>query len=206
MSDDPSGIMFAKAKELLWRQRQIEPFPLDTEEVFLSLFPKSMREVSLAGDEWWNINVCLTRSTAAVIELLGEAGSAYWLKFDHEVVAPGNGATLRMCRSNPHYPAIHEWWTRASVIHAELSEYQSILWDFFQRAEHPAVVGKHWPEILPFVDFELQPSHYTPDIDKKRNIPPHSGIIREGIIHTLAGSTLLPPYDCMAWVDYETEY
>lgn len=200
--------MFATVKELIWRQRQIEVFPYDQQEVLLSLYPEAMQDVTLSSDEkieWLNVDSCLTRDRAVIIEIKGEAGHAFWMKFPTKVVAPIGGASLTLSEDNFHYGEIENWWKNATKIHRELQEYQDALWQFFSRADHPLLVKKYWTELLPFVDFELLPSYEEPNLNKRRVVPMPDEAIREGVITTLAASTLLTPYACTAWVDYEAD-
>ncbi len=208
LSGDPANRMFTTAKELLWRQRQIEVFPYDNGEVLLSLYPNAMQDVALTGEEyvqWMNVDKCLARDRSVIVELKGEPGHAFWMKFDQTVVAPNAGDSLALPDSNFHYVEISAWWDRATKIHSELGEYQDALWEFFSRADHPLLVEKYWSELLPFVDFELLPSQVLPQLNKRRVVPMPEEKTREGIINTLAGSTLLPVHTCNAWVDYEAE-
>ncbi len=208
MRGDPPARMFAVAKELLWRQRQIEVFPYVNEEVLLSLYPPQVQDVTVATENqilWGNMDKCLTRDRAVVVELLGEAGHAFWMKFETQVAAPSGGDSLTLSEINFHYIKIKAWWNRATKIHTELGAYQGKLWDFFQRADHPLLVEKYWPELLPFVDFEPLPSQETPNLSKRRIVKLPEVEVREGIIITLAASTLLEEYECTAWVDYEAE-
>lgn len=208
MQGDPPARMFALAKELLWRQRQIEVFPYVNGEVLLSLYPEAMQDVTLNSDEhiaWMNVDKCLVRNRSVVVELRGEAGHAFWMKFDTAVVAPNAGDSLVLHTDNCYYDKIKLWWDRATEIHSELGAYQEALWSFFSRAHHPLLVEKYWTELLPFVTFELLLSHEEPDLKKRRVVPMPEQKIRDGIITTLAGSTLLPAHECLAWVDYEAE-
>ncbi len=208
MEGDPPARMFTAAKELLWRQRQIEVFPYTNEEVLLSLYPTAMQDVALVGEElieWTNIDKCLARDRSVTVELKGEAGHAFWMKFSGPVVAPNAGDSLVLSEHNCHYDKIKVWWDHATKIHTELGEYQDALWAFFSRANHPLLVEKYWPELLPFVDFEPLPSHAVPDLNKRRVVPMPEAKIHEGVITTLAGSTLLSEHECLAWVDYEAE-
>lgn len=208
MRGDPPARMFATVKELLWRQRQIEVFPFDQQEVLLSLYPEAMQDVTLNSDErieWMNVDACLTRDTAVLTEIKGEAGHAFWMKFPTKVVAPIGGVSLTLPEENFHYNDIESWWKNATKIHRELQEYQDALWQFFSRADHPLLVKKYWTELHPFVDFELLPSHEEPNLTKRRVVPMPDEAIREGVITTLAASTLLTPYKCTAWVDYEAD-
>lgn len=209
MKGDPPARMFTTAKELLWRQRQIEVFPYTNDEVLLSLYPSSMQDVALGGEDyihWANIDKCLARDRSVTVELKGEAGHAFWMKFHNLVVAPNAGESLVLSEQNVHYTAIKKWWDEATNIHTEIGEYEALLWRFFSRADHPLLVEKHWPELLPFVDYELSYSHVARiNLDKRRIVPKPSDEICDAIITTLAGSTLLVAYECTAWVDYEAE-
>lgn len=208
MRGDPPARMFATVKELLWRQRQIEVFPYVNEEVLLSLYPPQTQDVTIATENqilWGNLDKCLTRDGAVIVELKGEAGHAFWMKFSTKVAAPSGGDSLTLSEINFHYAEIKAWWDRATKIHIELGGFQGALWEFFRRADHPLLVEKYWPELLPFVDFELLPSQETPNLSKRRIVKLPEAEVREGITTTLAGSTLLPEYECTAWVDYEAE-
>ncbi len=208
MRGDPQGRMFATAKELLWRQRQIEVFPYDNEEVLLSLYPPQVQDITVASEyqiQWVNMDKCLTRERSVIVELNGEAGHGFWMRFATDVAAPKGGDSLVLSEDNFHFAEIKAWWDRAAKIHAELGEYQAALWAFFARADHPLLVKKYWPELLSFVDFELLPSQVAPNLTKRRVVPMPTDEHRSGIITTLAGSTLLTPYECIAWVDYEAD-
>lgn len=209
MSGDPQQRMFAMAKELLWRQRCIEKFPRDREEVLLSLLPPGVQDYVLDGSnkatQWENLNHCVTLDRSVFVELMGRTGFAFWMKFDKPVISAPGAATFAMSEDNLHYDAVESWWERATDIHTELQAYQSALWDFFSKADHPQLVEKYWPELLSFVDFELLPSHEKPDLNKRRVVPMPSQKHRDGIIETLTASTLLDSYTCNAWVDYEAE-
>ena len=210
MAGDPSSRMFTTAKELLWRQRQIHPFPCDKEEVLCSLFPPEMQDVVLVENgqfAWDNLTHCISMGNAFVVELDGVTGKAFWLRFTKRVPVPMDAASFTLPLGSPHYRTIYDWWCKAMEIHSELSEYEKALWDFFQRASHPMLVEKYWKELHPFVDFKCSPNQaLNPAIlDKRRIVPMPSEEHRNGIIETLAASTLLPPYVCSAWVDYEVE-
>lgn len=208
MQGSPPARMYVTVKELLWRQRQIEVFPYDNGKVLRSLYPNAMQGIKFDDTEfinWANIGVCLERARSVVVEIKGEAGHAFWMKFRQSVVAPIAGSSLALPESNHHYGEIKLWWDRAMEIHTELGKYQDALWAFLSRADHPLLVEKYWPELLPFVTFAPLLSHAQPDLNRRRTVPMPSQEIRDGIITTLAGSTLLAAYECSAWVDYEAE-
>ncbi len=210
MAGDPSSRMFTSAKELLWRQRQIYPFPCDKEEVLCSLFPAEMQDVVLDEDvkfAWENLTHCVSKGTSCVIELDGVTGKAFWMRFDTQVPVPMDAASFTLPNTSPHYSTVYDWWLKAMEIHSELSEYEKALWDFFQRASHPLLVEKYWAELHTFVSFKVLPTQELSKeaLNKRRIIPMPSEEHRNGIIETLAASTLLPKYNCTAWVDYEVE-
>ena len=210
MAGDPSSRMFTTAKELLWRQRQIHPFPCDKEEVLLSLFPPEIQDAVLADDvkfAWENLTHCVSMGNAFVVELDGVTGKAFWLRFAQRVPVPMDAASFTLPSTSLHFGTIYDWWHKAMEIHSELSEYEKALWDFFQRASHPMLVEKYWVELHPFINFQPNANQVmNPEIlNKRRIVPMPSEEHRNGIIETLAASTLLPPYTCSAWVDYEVE-
>ncbi len=210
MAGDPSSRMFTTAKELLWRQRQIHPFPCDKGEVLVSLFPAEMQDViqnAEAQFAWDNLTHCVSMGNAFVVELDGITGKAFWLRFDKRVPVPMDAASFTLPNTSLHYGTIYDWWHKAMEIHSELSEYEKALWDFFQRASHPMLVEKYWAELHTFVNFQCNPNQEMKELDlnKRRIVPMPSEEHRDGIIETLAASTLLPPYVCSAWVDYEVE-
>jgi len=210
MAGDASGRMFTVAKELLWRQRQIHQFPCNKEEVLVSLLPVGMQDNLIATDTsveiyWGNLTHCVMTDRAVIVELDGETGKAFWMRFDKKVPSPGPGTAFMMPHDNIHHGTIDNWWHKANEIHAELTEYQTALWDFLQRADHPQLVEKYWRELHPFVDFHVLTSHHQPDLNRRRLMPLPSQEHRDGIIETLAASTLLPKHTCDAWVDYEAE-
>lgn len=200
--------MFATCKELLWRQRQIEVFPCDHHDTLMSMLPDHMQDIVGVGDDalkWHNLGRCCNRARNVIVELKGEAGYAFWMKFEWDVVSPNDGTSFILPESNANYETIKDWWDRATKIQSELSVYQDILWAFFTKADHPLLVKKHWPELHQFVDFVPSLAHEEPNLNKRRVIPLPPSHEKDGIINTLAGSTLLPSYECRAWVDYEVE-
>jgi len=210
MVGDPSSRMFALAKELLWRQRQIYPFPCDQEEVLLSLFPTEMQDTVLTDDvrfAWNNLTHCVSTGTSCIIELDGVTGKAFWMRFDNPVPVPMNAEAFTLPSVSPHYSEVYNWWHKAMEIHSELSEYEKAVWTFIQKACHPLLVEMYWPELHTFVDFKLSPSQALNPmlLNKRRVVPMPTAAQSDGIIQTLAASTLLPPHVCTAWVDYEVE-
>ncbi len=214
MRGDPFERMYSVVKELLWRQRQIQPFPCDKAEVLASLLPPEMvgyahKPTPMTGltVEWQNLTHCISVDNSIVVELDGETGKAFWMRFGYRVPAPSQSAAFEMPPTNQYYGQLSRWWIRANEIHEELKLYQTALWDFLQRANHPKLVEKYWLELFQFVDFELHPGGLgkEPNLDKRRLMPIPPEEDRNGIIETLAASTLLQVTDCDAWVDYEVE-
>ena len=212
MAGDASGRMFTVAKELLWRQRQIHQFPCNKEEVLASLLPVGMQDNIIAAAPishlefvWQNLTHCVMSDRAVIVEIDGETGKAFWMRFNQTVPSPGPGTAFMMPHDNIHHGTIDNWWHKANEIHAELTQYQTALWDFLQRADHPRLVEKYWLELHPFIDFPVHTAHVQPDLNRRRLMPLPSQEHRDGIIETLAASTLLPKYSCSAWVDYESE-
>jgi len=169
-----------------------------------------MQDMVLDKDEqfaWENLTHCVSMGTSFVVELDGMTGKAFWLRFDKRVPVPMDAASFSLPSISPHYGTIYDWWHKAMEIHSELSEYEKALWDFFQRASHPMLVEKYWAELHTFVNFQCSPTQVMKesDLNKRRIVPMPSEEHRDGIIETLAASTLLPPYVCSAWVDYEVE-
>lgn len=207
MRGDPFERMYSTVRELLWRQRQIQPFPCNKENVLASLLPREMKYWNKPQNntEWRNLSHCISADTSIVVELDGVTGQAFWMHFDHKIPAPMNSAAFAMPQINPYYTQISHWWKRAMEIHEELKLYEAALWDFLQRATHPKLVEKYWPELHPFVDFQLHPGGLVkdPDLNKRRMMPMPEAKDRVGLIETLAASTLLPVIPCNAWVDYE---
>ena len=200
--------MYSVVKELLWRQRQIQPFPITPMmNVLASLLPVEMRDWEKPTDniEWQNLSHCISADTSIVVELDGETGRAFWMHFGCKIPAPLNAQAFIIPLCNPYFGQIDRWWRRAMVIHEELKMYETALWDFLQRACHPQLVEKYWSELHPFIDFQLHPGHTMkgPDLNKRRLMPVPPEKDRIGIIETLAASTLLPVIPCDAWVDYE---
>jgi hypothetical protein len=105
------------------------------------------------------------------------------------------------------YDEIVEWWEPAMETHKKLMGYEQCLHDFFSRADHPELVSKYWPDLHKFVNFPLAGNQLldSKTLNKRRVVPMPTADDAEGIIETLAGSTLLAPHKCNAWVDYETE-
>jgi len=212
MRGDPFERMYSAVRELLWRQRQIQPFPCDKDEVLVSLLPPEMQDWVLLPQapksmtiEWSNLTQCVSCDTSVIVELEGETGKAFWMRFDKRVPVPSQVAAFNLPSTNLHYDKLCRWWERANVIHEELKLYQTGLWDFLQRANHPKLVEKYWTELHPFVDFQLHAGALAPDLDKRRLMPLPSQEDREKIVEVLAASTLLPKLPCSAWVDYEVE-
>ena len=208
MRGDPFERMFSVVKELLWRQRQIEFFPITPMmDVLASLLPPEMQDWDKPTDNiyWQNLSHCISADVSIVVELEGITGRAFWMHFGTKIPAPLNAQAFTMPPDNPYFGQIDRWHKRAMVIHEELKMYETALWDFLQRAHHPELVEKYWLELHPFVNFEPHAGHSmkAPDLLKRRLIPLPSEKDRAGIIETLAASTLLPVIPCDAWVDYE---
>jgi hypothetical protein len=207
--------MFAKARELLWRQRVIHPFPVDREEVICALLPPQMQDFIVGGDpedteniQWENLTQCVSLSMSNIIEIDGETGKAFWFGWTGGHPSPVHpDKAFSMYASHPHYDEIVAWWHPAMETHKKLMGFEQCLHDFFARASHPRLVKKYWPELLKFVDFDV-PEHQkleAREYTKRRIVPMPTAEDAAGIIETLAGSTLLDSYECNAWVDYETE-
>lgn len=215
MGGDPSQRMFTHAKELLWRQRVIHKFPVDRDEVLCSILPPQLQDFIILGDpagaksvQWENLTHCVNLGFTTVIELDGETGKAFWFGFDAGRPVPVHpDRFFAMYECNPFYEAIAEWWGPAMDTHKKLIHYEETLFEFFSKAGHPILVERYWPELHKFVDFELAQNQALSDKDlnKRRVIPMPADKESNGIIETLAGSTLLDSYKCDAWVDYETE-
>jgi hypothetical protein len=206
--------MVACAKELLWRQRVIHKFPADRDEVLCSMLPGHMQDFVVTGKpdnvktvQWENLTHCVNLGFTTVIELDGENGKAFWFGFVDGRPAPIHpDRAFAMYESNPFYKEIVQWWEPAMETHKKLMQYEEALFEFFSKASHPRLVEKYWPELHKFVDFELAPNQVLPDkaYNRRRIVPMPTNEESEGIIETLAGSTLLDPYECNAWVGYET--
>lgn len=214
MGGDPSQRMFITAKELLWRQRVIHQFPVDRDDVIVSLLPPEAQDLvlnlgkSFTDYQWKNLTQCVTFNNVVLIELDGDMEQAFWFKFKRLRPTPnGNNNAFQMDRSNRHYSQVLGWHKAASVTHKRLLCYEQALFSFFSRADHPVLVEKYWPELHNFVDFELAPNQKLSDAskNKRRIVPMPTDEQRNGIIETLAGSTLLESHECNTWVDYETE-
>ena len=213
MRGDPSERMFSTAKELLWRQRQIHPFPCDQRKVLMSILPKKMESWivrphdPITSCRWLNLSRCVHTGRSAIIELDGRTGKAFWMLFDDVVPTTGNAIALEMPSNSEYYAKVYSWWKKADVIHEELKMYQSQLWDFLQRAPHPKLVKKYWEELHSFVNFDTHAAHFIkePDLNKRRIMPQPNQAQCDKIIECLAASTLLPVVGCTAWVDYEAE-
>lgn len=212
MRGDPSERMFSMAKELLWRQRQIHPFPCDQKKVLGSILPEKInRWVSrpharIAGCRWLNLSQCVKTGRIVILELNGITGKAFWMRFEEPVPCPDNSIALNIPTGSKYYDRVYDWWVKANVIHEELKAYQSDLWDFLQRANHPLLVKKHWEELHPFVEYAMQANFVRePDLTKRRVVPQFNQAQCDSIIECLAASTLLSVVPCTAWVDYEAE-
>jgi len=207
--------MVACAKELLWRQRVIHKFPCDRDEVLVAMLPTQMQDFVVTGEPdnvktvaWENLTHCVNLGFTTVIELDGEDGKAFWFGFVDGRPSPIHpDKAFAMYECNPFYKEIVKWWVPAMETHKKLMRYEEALFDFFSKAEHPKLVKKYWPELHKFVDFELAPNQVLSDksFNKRRIVPMPTDEESTGIIETLAGSTLLDPYECDAWVGYETE-
>jgi len=180
MRGDPFERMFSTVKELLWRQRQIQPFPCNKDDVLLSLLPPEMQDWAVIpvknndiSVEWMNLSNCISTGMSVVIEFDSETGKAFWMRFDSRVPVPINSNAYNMPPENLHYGILSRWYKRANVIHEELKMYQQALWDFLQRANHPLLVEKYWKELHPFVDFDMHPGGLmkSPDLNKRRLMP-----------------------------------
>jgi len=216
MGGDPSQRMFSTAKELLWRQRQIHVFPCDRDEVLCSLLPPDLQdyvvELGGLGDEetniqWENLTQCVNLGMTTVVELDREHGKAFWFGWEGGKPAPVHpDKAFSMFCTNPSYAKILAWWEPAMETHKKLMRMEEALFDFFQKATHPVLVKRHWPDLHKFVDFNVGPSNSLSDgsLNKRRLVPMPDLETQEEIIDTLAGSTLLPKYDCDAWVGYES--
>lgn len=215
MGGDPSQRMFTTAKELLWRQRVIHKFPVDRDEVLMSILPPQMQDFVVTGEaedtktvQWENLTHCVNMGFTTVIELDGTTGNAFWFGFDKGRPAPVHpDKCFSMYECNPFYADIVEWWEPAMETHKKLMQYEEALFNFFSKAGHPELVSKYWPDLHKFVNFPLAGSQLLSDKDrnKRRVVPMPTDEESSGIIETLAGSTLLDEYKCNAWVDYETE-
>lgn len=217
MGGDPSQRMFATAKELLWRQRQIHKFPCDRDDVLISLLPGELQDYvvdhTVGGDavknvRWENLTHCVNLGMTSTIEIDGENGKAFWFGWNGGKPAPVSPSqAFAMYASHPNYDEIVEWWGPAFETHKRLMHMEELLHTFFQKATHPVIVKRHWPDLHKFVDFKVGPSNSLSDgtLNKRRVIKMPTEYETHEIITTLAGSTLLPKYDCNAWVDYETE-
>ena len=212
MRGDPSERMFATTKELLWRQRQIHPFPCNQKKVLASILPKKAKGwVShpgnqVAGCQWLNLSQCVNTGRTVILELGGVTGKAFWMRFEEPVPCPGNSIALNIPTGSKYYDKVYVWWQKANVIHEELRAYQSDLWDFLQRSNHPDLVKKYWGELYPFIEYAMH-VNYARDIDltKRRVVVQPNQAQCDSIIECLAASTLLPVVPCTAWVDYEAE-
>jgi len=217
MGGDPSQRMFSTAKELLWRQRQIHKFPADRDDVLISLLPAELQDYVTSGGlgdaqvknvQWENLTHCVNLGFTSVIEIDGEHGRAFWFGWPEGKPAPVHpDKAFAMYASHPNYDEIVEWYGPAMETHHRLMEMESDLHSFFQKATHPVLVKRHWPELHKFVDFKVGPSNSLSDgsLNKRRLISLPEKEFMDEIIETLAGSTLLTKYECDAWVDYETE-
>ena len=217
MGGDPSQRMFSTAKELLWRQRQIHPFPCDRDETLVALLPGQMQDFILnegLGEniaknvQWENLTHCVNLGYTTTIEIDGEHGNAFWFGWRGGRPAPVHpDKAFAMYGGHPYYDAITAWWKNAKHTHDKLIAMEQDLHAFFSKATHPTLVKRHWPDLFKFVNFKVGPSNSLSDgsLDKRRLIPMPDQPSKDEIITTLAGSTLLPKYECNAWVDYETE-
>ncbi len=211
MSGDPSQRMVTCAKELLWRQRVIHKFPADRDEVLCSVLPPQIQDFVVTGDQgdvktvqWENLTHCVNLGSTVIIELDGE--KSFWFGFIQKRPVPINpDSAFVMYECNPFYADILKWWEPAMRTHLKLMKYEEVLFDFFSKATHPKLVEKYWPELHKFVDFELAPNQTLTDrnFNKRRVVPMPTDEESNGIIETLAGSTLLDPHECNAWVGYE---
>lgn len=193
----------------------IHKFPVDRDEVLCSILPPQLRDFLIDGDpgnvktvQWENLTHCVNLGFTTVIELDGTAGKAFWFGFDAGRPTPVHpDRFFAMYGGNPFYEVIMEWWEPAMDTHKKLIHYEEALFEFFGKAGHPELVKKYWPDLYKFVNFELTQNQALSDKDfnKRRVVPMPTNEESSGIIETLAGSTLLDPYKCDAWVDYETE-
>lgn len=216
MGGDPSQRMFSTAKELLWRQRQIHMFPCDRDDVLCSLLPGELQDYVTSeglGDSlvknvrWENLTHCVNLGMTTTVELDGTTDMAFWFGWNGGKPAPVHpDKAFAMYASHPNYEEVKAWWDAAIVTHKKLMHMEELLFDFFKKATHPVLVKRHWPDLHKFVDFKVMLSNSLSDgsLKKRRIVPMPDVEEQEEIINTLAGSTLLPPYDCDAWVGYET--
>ena len=212
MGGDPSQRMFSTAKELLWRQRVIHPFPCNKDEVLCSLLPGEIQGYIIGSDardaQWRNLIQCVNLGMSNIIEIDGETGKGFWLGWNGGHPSPVHpDKVMSIYENNPHWRDIVAWYGPAMETHKKLMRYEETLHDFFSRANHPVLVRKYWPELHTFVDFPIGAGQEitSAEIAKRRmvSMPTHEDAV--DIIETLAGSTLLEKYDCTAWVGYEVE-
>lgn len=193
----------------------IHKFPVDRDDVLMSILPPQMQDFVVLGDpanvktvQWENLTHCVNMGFTTVIELDGTTGKAFWFGFDEGRPAPVHpDKAFAMYECNPFYADIVKWWEPAMETHSKLMQYEEALFNFFSKAGHPVLVEKYWPELHKFVNFELTLNQTLSPVSlaKRRVVPMPTDEESTGIIETLAGSTLLDEYKCDAWVDYETE-
>lgn len=208
-----SSIYFAYCMELMKRKRQIEVLPYQTDIVVRSLFPiwfwddgnlRSMAEE--------NLKRCVAVTPAndpLHIYLGGDRSQVFWLKPELLPEQPQNGVSLvELWVGHEFYHPIMAWYKKAEVIQEAIGGVEGYLWDFFEQVEYGSDIKTSWPEIYHFI----APHVTIPATQQQRKGRYKAGIggtpsrdNRDKVIQHLAGTTLLKPYDCHAWVDFSME-
>ncbi len=197
--------------ELMRRKRQIEILPIQTDIVVRSLFPVWLWEEHTRSCAEENLKRCVATAPAndPLHVYLGEDRSqVFWLKAELLPEQPLNGVSLvELWVGHEFYHSIVAWYNKAEVIQEAIGTVEGYLWDFFEQVEYGSDIQARWPEIYHFV----APHVTIPEAQRQRKGKYKnrgaavSRANQDQVIRHLAGTTLLKPYDCRAWVDFSME-